>query len=299
MVKMTKLEGIFAATITVLNEDLSLNVSDTIKHAKNVDMNGAGLAFLGSTSQSQLLSIQEKKDLISEIAKQKFKHQVIIGTGSNSLNDTKNLMRHSIELGHANFLIGNPAYYQNTNEGVYNFFSNLVKEIPESKIVLYNFNKLMNFTFDVDLVQRLIDNYSDNIIGCKDSSASVWDKMKFPSSFSMFVGSEIKLVKNLELGGAGVISATTNVTHSLAREVFNNFKNKKLDNSIFEKLCAIRKAYDESGNLITALHYFLSLSNKAYKNLLPPLTPLNPEKQKELLDKLKKLDFFPNKNIAA
>ena len=114
---MTKLEGIFAATITVLNEDLSLNVSDTIKHAKNVDMNGSGLAFLGSTSQSQLLSIQEKKDLISEIAKQKFKHQVIIGTGSNSLNDTKNLMRHSIELGHANFLIGNPAYYQNTNEG--------------------------------------------------------------------------------------------------------------------------------------------------------------------------------------
>ena len=41
------------------------------------------------------------------------------------------------------------SYYQNTNERVYNFFSNLVKEIPESKIVLYNFNKLMNFTFDV------------------------------------------------------------------------------------------------------------------------------------------------------
>jgi len=294
-----KLEGIFAATNTVLNEDLSLNITDTIQHAKNVDKQGAGLAFLGSTSQSQLLSVQEKKDLISEIAKQKFKNQVIIGTGSNSLQDTKNLMRHAIKLGHTNFLIGNPAYYQNTNEGVYNFFSNLSKEIPESKIVLYNFNKLMNFTFDVDLVQRLIDDHSDNIIGCKDSSSSVWNKMKFPSSFSMFVGSEIQLLKNLELGGAGVISATTNVTHSIAREVFDNFKNKKIDNRLFEKLCAIRRAYDDSGNLITALHYFLSLSNKRYKNLLPPLTPLNHEKQKELLDKLKELDFFPEKNKAA
>ena len=65
---MTKLEGIFAATITVLNEDLSLNIAKTINHAQNVDQQGSGLAFLGSTSQSQLLSIKEKKDLISEIS---------------------------------------------------------------------------------------------------------------------------------------------------------------------------------------------------------------------------------------
>jgi|TARA_B110000438_G_scaffold48977_1_gene49386 4-hydroxy-tetrahydrodipicolinate synthase len=296
---MTKLEGIFAATITVLNEDLSINIDDTISHAKNVDMQGAGLAFLGSTSQSQLLSIQEKKNLISEIAKHKFKNQVIIGTGSNSLNDTKNIMHHAVELGLTNFLIGNPAYYHNTNEGVYNFFANIIKEIPESRIVLYNFEKLMNFTFEVDLVERLINDHGDNIIGCKDSSSSVWDKMKFPSSFSMFVGSEIKLQKNLELGGAGVISATTNVTHSIARKVFDNFKNKKKDSKIFEKLCAIRKAYDDSGNLITALHYFLSLENENYKNLLPPLVVLDVAKQKELLNKLKKLDFVPEKNKAA
>ena len=62
---MTKLEGIFAATITVLKEDLSLDISATINHAINVDKQGSGLAFLGSTSQSQLLSIQEKKDLIA------------------------------------------------------------------------------------------------------------------------------------------------------------------------------------------------------------------------------------------
>ena len=296
---MTKLEGIFAATITVLNKDLSINIDDTISHAKNVDKQGAGLAFLGSTSQSQLLSIQEKKNLILEIVKHKFENQVIIGTGSNSLNDTKNIMRHAVELGLTNFLIGNPAYYHNTNEGVYNFFSNIIKEIPESRIVLYNFEKLMNFTFEVDLVERLINDHGDNIIGCKDSSSSVWDKMKFPSSFSMFVGSEIKLQKNLELGGAGVISATTNVTHSIARKVFDNFKNKKKDSKTFEKLCAIRKAYDESGNLITALHYFLSLENENYKNLLPPLVTLDVAKQKELLNKLKKLDFVPEKNKAA
>ena len=103
---MTKLEGIFAATISVLNKDLSLDISATIEHALYVDRQGSGLVFLGSTSQSQLLSIQEKKDLIKEISKHKFQNQVIIGTGCNSLKDTINLMRHSIEFGHKNFLIG-------------------------------------------------------------------------------------------------------------------------------------------------------------------------------------------------
>ena len=131
---MTKLEGIFAATITVLNEDLSLNISATIDHARNVDKQGSGLAFLGSTSQSQLLSIHEKKDLISEIIKQKFENQIMIGTGCNSLMDTINLMKHSVKLGQKNFLIGNPAYYQNTNEGVYNFYSQIFfKFIIESR----------------------------------------------------------------------------------------------------------------------------------------------------------------------
>ena len=158
----------------------------------------------------------------------------------------------------------------------------------------------MNFTFSVELVKKLVNDYEDNIVGCKDSSSSVWDKIKLPSSFSMFVGTEIKLLKNLELNGAGVISATTNVTHSLARKIYDDFKKKKkVDDKIFEKLCSIPKAYDETGNLVTALHYSLSLGDKRYKNLLPPLMPLNYTKQKELLNKLKGLDFFPEKNIAA
>ena len=58
---MSQLEGIFAATLSVIREDLSLDISATIEHAQHVDRQGSGLAFLGSTSQSQLLPIQEKK----------------------------------------------------------------------------------------------------------------------------------------------------------------------------------------------------------------------------------------------
>ena len=43
----------------------------------------------------------------------------------------------------------------------------------------------------------------------------------------------------------------------------------------------------------------MSVKDKSYERLLPPLTLLSSEKQKELLNKLKELDFIPNKNMAA
>ena len=50
----------------------------------------------------------------------------------------------------------------------------------------------------------------------KDSTGNLWNKLKI-DNFSMFVGSEINLIENLELNGAGCISATTNVSHNLTK----------------------------------------------------------------------------------
>ena len=65
---MTKISGIFAASMSVLNNDLSMNVEKTIMHAeKLVDQGCHGTVILGSTGQSQLIPISEKIDDISSI----------------------------------------------------------------------------------------------------------------------------------------------------------------------------------------------------------------------------------------
>ncbi len=43
----------------------------------------------------------------------------------------------------------------------------------------------------------------------------------------------------------------------------------------------------------------MSFENEKYKTILPPLSLLNEDQQEEFMSKLKKLDFFPEKNIAA
>tara|TARA_B100000965_G_C19558560_1_gene743389 strand:- start:1160 stop:1738 length:579 start_codon:yes stop_codon:yes gene_type:complete len=190
-----------------------------------------------------------------------------------------------------------PAYYKgNTEEGVYSFYKNIINNEPKVKIILYNFEKLSSFLFKPEFVKRLVNDFPKNIIGVKDSSYNLYDNLKIPN-FLIFPGSESKLLKALELGCAGCISAVTNITHSLARKVFDNFerKSKQTENT---KLILVRETFDKY-NLISALHSFMSVEDKKYKNLLPPLVLLSQEKQKELLSKLDTLDFLPNKGIAA
>ena len=68
---------------------------------------------------------------------------------------------------------------------------------------------------------------------------------------------------------------------------------------IFNLVSFYDKSYEEHYNLISALHSFVSVENEKYKNILPPLNLLTNKEQKELMLKLKELDFFPEKNIAA
>ena len=292
---MTK--GIYAASLSIFNQDLSLDIDSTINHSENLIQAGChGCVLLGSTGQAQLISSREKKKLIEKLHNNKFKDHFMIGTGNNALNENIEIMKHSIDNGINRFLLMPPAYYKYDDEGAYSFFANVVQKVPESKIILYNFEKLSGYKFNVQIVEKLAKDFPQQIVGVKDSTYNLYEVLKIPN-FLIFPGSETKLLKGLELGNSGIISAICNVTASLARRVYDDFNNKKTQ-TFNEKLCTIRKVFDNY-NLISGLHSFMSSENEIYKRVLPPLSLLSEVQQKEMMSKLKELEFFPEKNIAA
>ena len=283
------IKGIYAASLSLLNKDLALDYKRTISHAENLIDNGChGIVFFGSTGQSQLISLSEKIQLINHLPNSKYKENFIIGTGLNSLSDTINLMKISKTLNFYKFLIMPPAYYKYGDEDVINFYTTIINEIGECNIILYNFEKLSGYKFSIDCVKKLVQKFPKQIVGVKDSSYNLFEKLKI-NDFSVMPGSEAKLLKGLELGCSGIITATTNVTASLAREVYDNFFSKSQQDSN-KKLCDVRAAF-EKYNLISGLHSFMSEKNEIYNNVLPPLKLLPENDKKELLSNLKKLDF--------
>ena len=286
---MSKINGIYAAGLSVLDENLALDVKKTIKHAENLIDNGChGVAIFGSTGQAQLLSVSEKISLLNHLTRSKYKDNYLIGTGLNSLNETVNLISISKSLGFKNFLIMPPAYYKYGDEEVFNFYSRIINVHQDIQIVLYNFEKLCGYKFSVECVKKLVKEFPSQIIGVKDSSYNLFETLKV-DNFSILPGSESKLLKGLKLGCSGIITATCNVTSRLARKVYDDFQNNK-EQTENEKLCKIREVFDQY-NLVSSLHSLLAVKEDIYNNILPPLSILNKEKKEKLILELNLLNF--------
>ena len=294
---MTKLSGIYAATMSVLNSDLSLNVEKTINHAeKLIDQGCHGTAIFGSTGQSQLIPISEKIDLLNQLSKSKYKNKHLIGTGLNSLGETINFMKIASSLNFDKFLIMPPAYYKYGDSEVINFYTRIINSIPECKIILYNFEKLCGYKFSIECVKELVKKFPKQVVGVKDSSYNLFENLKL-DNFSIFPGSELKLLKGLELGCSGIITATCNVTAEMSRKVYEDFQSGKKQ-SLNKKLCDVRSVFDKY-NLISGLHSYCSQEDKIYTNILPPLSLLNKTEEKDLIHTLKDLNFTNKSSLAA
>ena len=294
---MTKISGIYAATMSVLNSDLSLNVEKTIDHAeKLIDQGCHGTAIFGSTGQSQLIPIAEKIDLLNQLSKSKYRNKHLIGTGLNSLGETINFMKIASSLNFNKFLIMPPAYYKYGDAEVIEFYTRIINFIPECKIILYNFEKLCGYKFSIECIKELVNKFPKQIVGVKDSSYNLFENLKL-DNFSIFPGSELKLLKGLELGCSGIITATCNVTAEMSRKVYDDYHSGKKQ-SLNQKLCSVRSAFDKH-NLISGLHSYCSQEDKIYKNILPPLSLLSKSDKEDLINTLKDLNFTNKSPLAA
>ena len=290
---MSEIKGIYAASLSILDNNLALNVDKTIQHAENlIDIGCHGVAVFGSTGQSQLISVSEKIQLVNSLSKSNNKDKYLIGTGLNSLSETINFMKISKSLNFNKFLIMPPAYYKYRDEDVINYYSRIVEEVNDCKVVLYNFEKLCGYKFSKECVEELVKKFPKQIVGVKDSSYNLFKVLKI-KNFSILPGSEVKLLTGLELGCSGIITATCNVTAPLARKVYDDFYQGK-SQTVNEKLCNVRKVFDQF-NLIAGLHTFLSKKDNSYKNILPILSLLSKNDEKKLFEDLSKLDFNINK----
>ena len=143
---MIELKGIFAASLSILKSDLSLDIDNTIKHAENVIDTGChGAVFFGSTGQSIKIS--------------------------KSMNFNT-------------FLIMPPAYYKYNDKDVINFYSKIIEQVSECKIILYNFEKLSGYKFSPECIQHLVKIFPDQIVGVKDSSYNLFENLKIKKFFN-------------------------------------------------------------------------------------------------------------------
>lgn len=289
--------GVYAAVATPFTRDLEPDLRAFVAHGRWLLDNGCdGLAPLGTTGEANSLSVGQRRSLIEAAAEAGLPmDRFIIGAGSCALADAIALTRSAVRAGcHAALLLP-PFYYKGPSEdGLFAFFAELIERVadPALRVYLYHFPQLSTVPIATPLIARLMKAYGERIAGLKDSSGE-WSNTaallrEFPG-FGVYSGSEQFLLDNLRAGGAGCISATTNVTAALAQRVFAAAERPEAE-SLQRQATEARLLFQRYPMQAAVKLVIAEISgDRAWLNLLPPNRPLSAPQAAELVAQLRAL----------
>ena len=296
---LDKFMGVLAPVITPFKDDLTPDPVRLLSQCKWMISQNVGVAVFGTNSEANSLSTDEKLSLMDYLVDGGINpSRMMPGTGCCAISDSVALTKHAVKLGVGGTLMLPPFYYKGvSDDGLYRNFSEIIQQVASSdlRVYLYHIPPVSNVPLSLDLIERLIKQYPDTIVGIKDSSGD-WNNTKHMldagwDDFRVFVGAETFLLNNMRNGGAGCISATANVNPAAIHNLFANWQSDQAE-KLQEGLDIVRDVF-QSFPMIPALKGAAALYCKdpSWFKVRPPLTALNNEQIIELSQKLTNINF--------
>ena len=299
--------GINAAALTAMKPDLSPDLDRFAAHCTWLLANGCnGLGILGTTGEAASFGYEERRDILEGVLARGVPASALMpGTGCASLGDTVALTRHARDAGCRGVLVLPPFYYKNpSDDGLFAYFSEVVNRVGGGiAIYLYHFPQQSAVPFSLDLIGRLLKAFPGTIKGVKDSSGD-YANMKAmidafaKDGFEVYSGSDEFIQKILAEGGAGCITAASNVNARFGATVFKHRTGPEAD-AAQAVLNATRKAAT-SVPLISGLREIFARASgdAAWRHIRPPNMPLSAEQAQKAWDAMSATGALPLPGIG-
>ena len=283
--------GVNTAVLTAMRPDLSVDLDRMAAHSKWLLANGCnGLGILGTTGEANSLGVSERIDVMEGlVARGLPPAKLLPGVGTPALTDTVLLARKAAELGCPGVLALPPFFYKNPSEDVlFAYFSEVIQRLGTgTKIYLYHFPAQSAVPFTVALIERLLKAYPGTVKGIKDSSGDFANTKSYVDNFArdgfeVYCGDDGALQQLLSAGGAGCITAASNVGSAWNGQVYANWDNEA-GTTAQTIVTAIRKAVT-SAALIPGLKALVARNtgDPAWEHIRPPHMALSAEAKRTL-----------------
>ncbi|MBW2981297.1 4-hydroxy-tetrahydrodipicolinate synthase [Candidatus Woesearchaeota archaeon] len=215
-IQAEELQGNYTALITTMDERGRIDYNKLDMLTDDQIAAGAGILACGTTAQSATLSPEEHVGLAEHI----FNYvggrtRVMVSAGS---NNTREAIELSIEIekriGATTFLHVTGYYNNPPQEGLLAHYRTVANAIrPDSNIILYNVPGRTKSNIEAETAIELAEH--PKIIGVKEASGNLEQVTKIiegtdPNQFRVMSGEDDLVAKIVEMGGFGVISATSN-----------------------------------------------------------------------------------------
>lgn len=293
------ISGVWSAVATPLDGALNPDRAKLDRQCRWLLDNGCdGIALLGTTGEANSFSVGERKAILEGVlAGGVTAEQLAPGVGVAAIAETIELTKHALSLGVTRVVMLPPFYYKNvSDDGVFAAYARIIEGIGDSRlrVVLYNIPQQSGVPLSLDLVARLIAAYPDTVAGIKDSTGKLDNTLGYcglGGDFAVLVGSDPLLGEVLRAGGAGCITAVSNLCAQDLRVIYDCWDKPTRAAEVagaqsrLEGWRAVSTAY---GTQLPAIKAMLALRHRdaGWNRLRPPLMPLSAEQQAELATKL-------------
>jgi 4-hydroxy-tetrahydrodipicolinate synthase len=284
--------GVYCATATPVTADLSPDGPRFAAHCRwLLDEGCDGIALLGTTGEANSFSIGERRALLEATLGAGIPaDRLLPGVGLPAIPDTVELIRHALGLGITRVVMLPPFYYKGVSEdGLFAAYAEVIQRLGDSRlqILLYHIPQMSGVPITPELVARLLAAYPETVVGIKDSAGD-FEKMRalverFPG-FSVLAGADPLLLPLLEAGGAGCITATSNLVARDLKTVFTHHADpaqKALVEQAQARIVAYRTLSNSLAAQIPTIKAMLAARHGAagWADTRPPLMALTPEQR--------------------
>lgn len=282
--------GILTAMVTPFNKD-GVNLDELGKMIEfQIDGGTDALVILGTTGEPATMTESEKEQVIKySVKKAAGRVKIIVGAGSNDTAKAVAAAKKAESLGADGVLVVTPYYNKCTQKGLYAYYETICNSI-KIPVIAYNVPSRTAVNILPETAEKLAS--IPNMAGIKEASgnmAQVCETMRrIRGKMDLFSGEDFLNLPMLAVGGAGLISVTSNIAPALVKKMYNLVKQNRLDeaNAVQDFLLPLEDACFLEVNPIPvkAAYNMIGFNAGVPRS---PLTELEEENKAKLLKAIK------------
>jgi 4-hydroxy-tetrahydrodipicolinate synthase len=290
--------GVIPAVLTPMDNDGVANITLLEQHCRRLLAQGcSSVLILGTTGEANSFTTADRRTILENVIAGGIPaDKIMVGAGCCAVGDSVALSRHALSMGVERVLMLPPFYYKNvTEQGIFDSFASTIERVNDNRLrlFLYLIPQMTGIDISVELVERLHHEFPTIVAGLKDSSGN-WASTeilcrRLGSSMYVMVGTEALLLRAMNAGASGCISATANVA---AQGIITLYDKRTEPNAatLEHNVNSMRAAF-EAFPVIPALKTYMALTSgvAAWRNVRPPLTQLSPTETSQLLRRVQEL----------
>ncbi|MCB6179721.1 dihydrodipicolinate synthase family protein [Rhodobacter sp. Har01] len=278
--------GVNCAVATPVSADGKPDLRLFTAHARALLSEGAhGLALLGTTGEANSFGAADRMALVEAAVAAGIRgDQLLPGTSACNVAETVSLTRHAVQAGARGCVLLPPFYYKGaSDEGLFRFYAEVIEGVADSRlrVILYHIPQMTQVPISHELIDRLLEAFPGIVVGIKDSAGDLANMQamvtRFPG-FCVLAGADPLLLPLLRMGGAGCITATSNLRSDALRVVFDGWNDPARADEIAaaqDRIIAWRTLSNAHVQLPTVKAMLArSRGDLGWLNLRPPLVPL-------------------------